>query len=298
MCKVNKVILLPHPGGERLPRRNSTKVPWPTNRKHARKFIRAEGDWSLSNGCSGTSWLEFWTEYEGPTICDRLSLGEGMPRAVHCIDPKPAFPTMNTDPWVFLPGFVWSVCRHKAIRATHVLQGDLVLFGSTVRGEWLLDTVFVVEERVSGQQGTIGGVYDHLVLPAIDGQCQPFLGKAHATDAPCFSFVPAAISDIGHKPFCRPAISRHLRRLRKISDGVPPSPRNAQALTVCSAKEGVQRFWESLVHEVERLGLVLGVGMQHPSLPDSVQSTPSRPQDTAGMKCSGSTTSQSAKKCI
>src|SRR5262245_35036427 len=110
----HKVILLPHPGSERSPDNNSNRVPWPpAYAPHKRKFLRARGEWVLSTGETGESWLEFWGEYEGPTLCDRLSLPRGLPRGVHSIDPIPEAPTRNTDPWVFHPGFVWSLCRHN-----------------------------------------------------------------------------------------------------------------------------------------------------------------------------------------
>src|SRR5437867_57816 len=132
----SKVVLLPHPGGERLPPRGTLRVEWPSGGGHARKFVRARGDWAISTGASGSGWLEFWTEYEGPTVCELLPSHVVTPRAVHSIDSKPGRASLNTDPWVFHPGFVWSVCRHSALTA-EIQNGDLVLFGSALGGNWV-----------------------------------------------------------------------------------------------------------------------------------------------------------------
>ena len=93
MTEPSNIILLPHPGRERLPARATRRVPWPTDPRHARKFLRAPRDWSLSTGYSGTSLLELWTEYEGPTIAERLDYDHALPKAVHEIDPNPGPPT-------------------------------------------------------------------------------------------------------------------------------------------------------------------------------------------------------------
>jgi hypothetical protein len=172
---------------------------------------------------------------------------------------------LNTDPWVFHPGFVWSICRHQML-TMDLRSGDVVLFGSTVQGEWLLDTVFVVDKRLGGTAGEISGVYDRLVRPTIGIPFQPFVGRPYKSLKRSFSFVPAARADERHMPFPRPSMNALFRRsLRKNKDGQPPSPRNAQALVVCTAIGGAQSFWSELVRQVEKAGLVLGILCHHPS---------------------------------
>src|SRR5262245_45462367 len=88
------VILLPHPGSERLPNRGETHVTWPqpgrnARTKHARKFLRVAGKWVLRNGEYGESMLEFWAEYEGPTQCEAVPRKDGFPRFVQTIDANP-----------------------------------------------------------------------------------------------------------------------------------------------------------------------------------------------------------------
>lgn len=264
-----KIILLPHPGAERLPSRGSNRVPWPPSEAgHRRKFLRTFGEWALSSGESGKSWLEFWGEYEGPTLCTRLPQGRGLPQWVHSIDPNPEAPTRNTDPWVFHPGFVWSLCRHNSLLA-NLPTGTVVLFGSTVEGEWLLDTIMVVERRMAGVPGAIGGVYDRLVLPTIDREFRPFIGMAHTSNSEFFSFVPAALVDTKDRPFRRPSLNS-LFPLLRTKGNRQPSPKNAQGLAICTASGGVRSFWSTLVKQIEQAGLVLGTHLHHPSRIDQL----------------------------
>lgn len=264
-----RIILVPHPGSERLPSGGSSRVPWPpSDSDHRRKFLRTYGEWALSTGESGKSWLEFWGEYEGPTFCTPLPQGRGLPQGVHSIDSSPEPPTRNTDPWIFHPGFVWSLCRHDKVPA-NLPTGSVILFGSTVKGEWLLDTVMVVERRMVGVPGCIGGAYDRLVLPTIDREFWPFTGVAYSGNSEFFSFVPAARVDTQHRPFRRPPMNS-LFPLLSTKGNQQPSPKNAQGLAICTARGGVQSFWTALVKQIEQAGLVLGTAFDHPSRIDQL----------------------------
>jgi hypothetical protein len=270
----DQIFLLPHPGRERLPREGSNLVGWPSRTTHARKFLRARGEWVLSNGEAGESWLEFWGEYEGPTVCEFLPANAGGPKVVQSIIPNPGSPTLNTDPWVFFPGFIWSICRHTALR-TAVQAGDLVLFGSTINGQWLLDTAFVAKERrTGGGPGEFGAPYDRLVLRMLPALFEPFVGQPFNPSTEMFSFVPAARADAGHNPFARVSMNMLFSLLRKNGDGQPPSPANAQALVACTHTGGAQAFWDRLVEKIEDAGLVLGTSIHHPSTTDQL------PQDS------------------
>jgi hypothetical protein len=204
-----------------------------------------------------------------------------MPHAVHEIDANPPAATINTDPWVFHPGFVWSICRHNSLRK-EVKPGDIVLFGSSTGGKWILDT---------GLLGKIGGVYDRMVLPTILHTFYPFVGKSYGDAIDRYSFTPAIRADDCHKPFQRPSINRLFSYLRKLTDGRPPSPNNAQALVFCKCECSVVSFWNSIVQLVEQEGLVLGTAFNHPATPQDIPIT-----QYGGSKCSREDDSR-AKSC-
>jgi len=257
------IILLPHPYGERLPTKNQTHMGWPLNDKHARKFLRSRGEWVTKHSVRRKGYLEFWCEYEAPTFCEFIENKNDLyPHAVQEPDPDFGAPGLNTDPWVFHPGFVWSVCRHASVRK-EINPGDVVLFGSSIRGEWYLDTVMVIKERLRGGHGVIGGIYDDLILPELKDPYQPFIGKAYSSLDEPFSFVPAKPADKEHNPFPRPMVSSLLGLLRKQSDRQPPSPKNCQSLVYCSYVDGSEAFWHRVLKLVHDEELVAGVSIDH-----------------------------------
>lgn len=257
------IIILPHPYWERLPKYKKTRLDWPTKNKHARKFLRSKGQWVSLDGSSGQGNLEFWGEYEAPTFCESTGISEGLyPRMVQEPDPDFGEPGLNTDPWVFYPGFVWSVCRHKSIRKP-VKSGDIVLFGSSVKGEWYLDTLMVIKERTESGEGVIGGLYDNMIFSKLTEPYKPIVGESFTGFDTPFSFVPAKSSETGHSPFLRPCISSLFRDLRKHSDNQVPSTKNCQALVFCSYEHGNVAFWRKVAMLVENSNLLLGTRFFH-----------------------------------
>jgi hypothetical protein len=148
---------------------------------------------------------------------------------------------------------------------TEVRPGDLVLFGSSSGGNWLLDTVIVIDKRLSGPTEEFGPAYARLVTPTIHRDYRPIVGRPYSDADEPFSFSPAMNADNGHNPFPRPVVNSLLGRLRSQSDGCPPSPSNAQALVICTAVDGVRKFWKDFITFIEEQGLVLGTAFYHPT---------------------------------
>ena len=261
------VVLLPHPKGERRPSAQGPLCDWPApSQRHARKFLRVDGTWWDPQGGEGRDWLELWTEYEAPTLTEPLSPRSRYPSFVHNIVSRVGPPSLNTDPWIFRPGFVWTICRHN--RADKVRAGDIVLFGSSVDGDWVVDTVFVVDKRLNRiSEGRLGEIYETCVLATLEpADLRPFLGRPFSSATDPFSFVPCKMARESHAPFPRLSATRLLKSLRKLSDDRMPSKKNAQALVVCKANNGLAIFWRDLIDEVRNQGLICGTSFSHPGL--------------------------------
>lgn len=267
-----RVILLPHPKGERAPARPSI-CEWPkADAEHRRKFLRAEGSWVDSNGSAGTDWLEFWTEYEAPTRTESLpeledlDLAGVLPRYVHEISTDIGSPTLNSDPWVFRPGFVWTICRHR--HAAGVNPGDLVLFGSSVDGEWVVDTVMTIDCRLKSiDEAQFDLPYRECVLSTLPVKgLQPFIGSSFLSLDRPFSFVPARIASAGHAAFARLRVTDLLRDLVTSTGGVTPSAGNERALAICKPTNGISEFWRKLRSTVGEQRLVFGASFRHPGV--------------------------------
>lgn len=255
-----RVILLPHPGKERFPDKEGFCA-WPYG-SHRRKFLRLKGQWTNLRGHQGKEPLEMWTEYEAPTQANPLNGRQsGKPKYVHEIRWKVGAPILNTDPWIFYPGFVWTTCRHN--RACDLHAGDIVLFGSSIKGNWVLDTVFVIDERLPIAKGKFGDTYNALVRSLVPKKACPFIGKTFRNIHIPFSFVPCARANDRHAPFARPCINGLLRDLRK-SDGSEPSAANSGSLTVTSFRGmRIAEFWMKLLHLIANQGLVMGTRFEH-----------------------------------
>ena len=164
--------------------------------------------------------------------------GEGMPRWVHTpylVDPRTIENPQNTDPFVF-GGFAYTNCRQdywskrrQARRLTamaHLAVGSMILFGSTRKGQFVLDTCFVVGSVVEMDPDTYkeraraAGVPEALLIatlaPVMSDRSHQFLSLyIGTTHAQCrqgpFSFFPCLPADIGPAPFPRPGLFLKVR---------------------------------------------------------------------------------------
>lgn len=126
--------------------------PWNTG-EHRRSFLVAPGAFksSLSGPAESAPRLAFWGEWEAPA--EVLAAGGA---AYTAFAPRPVvFPMQaglqNTDPFVFDGPFLYSCCKQVWKNGTATFlrdlnRGDVVLFGSKLDGNFVLDTVFVVAD--------------------------------------------------------------------------------------------------------------------------------------------------------
>lgn len=270
---MSRIFLLPHPGPERIPPASSNRVAWGTE-PHGRKFLQASGEWRTTGGHLGKGVLQFWAEYEAPTFAQPLKCtAPGLPRFLQTIDSdvRNSGVPFNSDPWVFGPSFVWTICRDGLLRST-VIAGDIVLFGSLVNSAWVLDTVLVADTApASAQPGIFGREYDSLVLPTITG-ATPIPGRGFRSINVPFSFVPAVPIDGPARPFARPRIDTIFSMLRKCNGGEPPSARNSRALTACVSRVPLSKFWNTLLKLVSGNGCIFGTHFIHPGVQHGVNS--------------------------
>ena len=163
-----------------------TKVmPWNSKPYHRRKFLQAEGEFVAPDGQGvSPSLLRFWGEWEPDSEMSRL-VGDSpkclhipflekdalskyspeMGHAPHCGEGRALGSSdgceqngccNNTDPFVFADHFFYGACQQyvksgltKELHSTLMQDldpGSLILFGSRREGEFVLDTVFVVED--------------------------------------------------------------------------------------------------------------------------------------------------------
>jgi hypothetical protein len=277
-------VQFPHPGSEHEPR--GPVMDW--NRgDHKRKFLKASGDYVVGDVVDSGP-ITFWGEWEPQSrvVETYPKTGLSMPRRLqepYWRAPAGSGPWQNTDPLVFGDRFLYSNCRQPTNGKLRALApGSLILFGSNLGGEFVLDTVFVVGSRT--QEFTAGtsesldcdGWVREVVFERLrESACAPpdETGRRPSTCTPAgplrlyesvtyderpggpFSFVPCRPFETGGG-FSRPDI--HLQR-----GLIEPNLRMGAKATQTSAGE-LASIWKLVVDQVADAGLALGVRMDVP----------------------------------
>ncbi len=158
MKKHSLVVQLNHPGSELKYKSNGRDFfeengniirPWNTHKIHYRKFLCNKGSYINNPGDKVVeSDLLFWGEWEG--FSEFQVLGKNDCFGIH-------FPfyrsyegltgnIQNTDPYVYGDYFKYATCKQRG-KLLNLEIGSLVLFGSSFKDKYVLDTVFVVGEH-------------------------------------------------------------------------------------------------------------------------------------------------------
>jgi hypothetical protein len=285
-------VQFPHPGGEHNPRDDTMR--WNV-KAHRRKFLVAPGRYVDSEGHVGEDELVFWGEWEPPSRVERRWPASGaMPRCLH----RPYWTEaatrgfrQNTDPWVFGDRMIYSNCRQITGPHRHptsmqqLTRGSVICFGSTIHGEFCVDTVFVVAStepwipaktadlEVDDAFKTCTG--SSITTAARSARLSLMLYRGATFDDPVegmFSFVPARhATDV---PFLRPPI-----RLPGFIN--PSNRRSTWGSKRLLPTETLRDRWEDVRRQVLTAELLLAVRLQTPERETGQVRVP----DTARRRC-------------
>ena len=223
-------VHFPHPGREHGPNAEGGRLKrWGTDQQeHRRKFMRMPGAWRDGpDGPTHEGEIVFWGEWEAASTVDPVTqrVADG-PYWLHGpfyngVDDAPREGIrQNTDPFVFGDRFLYTYCRQPSNQNLRRLApNSLILFGSTLKRRFVLDTCFVVGERVSHTShnyldtaaSRVSRVFRETTLDPMyqqmDKGCSLYLGAK--PDQPAangtFSFVPCLPASEG-RTFARPTI--------------------------------------------------------------------------------------------
>jgi len=260
-------VHFPHPGGEQGPDSEDGRLKsWGTDRHdHQRKFMRMPGAWRADTlGPTREGEIVFWGEWEAASMVEPVAERvAGGPYWLHRpfyngIDDAPREGIrQNTDPFVFGDRFLYTYCRQPSNQKLRRLaRGSLILFGSTYKRRFVLDTCFVVHERVPHAPHDyrdtavprVPQVFRETTLDPMYQQmgtsCSLYLGATPENPAAngTFSFVPC-LPAAERRTFARPTIDLE-RPLIKIG-------RTQQAGTIPYDDPAQLRvLWERVVAQV------------------------------------------------
>jgi hypothetical protein len=177
----------------------------------------------------------------------------------------------NTDPFVFGPRIIYSNCRQLRNRKLRSLAwGSVVLFGSRVAGEFVLDTLLVVGDSQNFEVlGTdLSGlsaaewecVAEPLQLdPNLEGRRFRRYEGTLRSESPdsLFSFVPCLPWNVEGSPFRRPVIRLDPRWI------TPGLAQAAKATPATDAELAI--LWREVREQVEAQDLCLAVNLETPA---------------------------------
>jgi hypothetical protein len=224
----------------------------------------------------------FWGEWEAPSyiIPKRWERADALPRFLHrpvWERPAPNERRLNTDPWVFGDSFRYSNCcqltRNRNRSALQRLTpGSLILFGSIIDAEFVIDTVFVGGDKYPpcpfspGKPPETDEAFRVCTVESLlttGNRDDPFTLYQGATyEAPFngrYSFVPCRRADADNLRFPRPSICLG-------SYVNPRSWRRPSGATRPRSESVVHEQWENIRRQVLDAGCLLGVWFPTPQL--------------------------------
>lgn len=295
-----RLIQFMHPGGQPQIRAPGRKE-WNT-RSHCRSFLAVDGTSTRDvAGAGGISRrLGVWAEWEASA----RAVPTGSPIAPYAFEPvRPVFPSeprlQNTDPYIFDGPFIYSNCRQvrkngRPTQLRELARGDVILFGSHLDRQFVLDTVFVVADSVLFRPSTGAQDLSSLVPSSfVEATLRPLAGIRRPLESIPQSAAlcgPEECDDDDDSDACgapcseSSAISYRLYRgatpetpidgmfsfapARPIFDQVLPFPRPSIGLSFISealrqnwrscAVPDIPEAWRSVAHLVLESGLELG----------------------------------------
>lgn len=276
------VVQFPHPGREHRTQHGWT--PW-NKSDHGRKFIRHNGT-HLDGTRQVHGPIAFWGEWEPPSqlVHSWTPNGTAPSQLVRPAYPGPTNGRQNTDPNVFGDRFRYSLCKQfrpgkngKPGLPTYLSRlavGTMILFGSKVQNQFVLDTVFVVDGWAGYTPGT--WVKDIAMVTDQDYRDITFrparadddagdlavpmrLYTGATVDAPqhgMHSFFPCLPAADGPPRFARPSINL---------DGVVNPALMMGSKGTAKTLDDITTAWTSVRQQVLDAGLQIGVAADQPA---------------------------------
>lgn len=258
---------------------------WTRAPGHGRKFVQHPGRLMARGELPRDELLNFWCEWEAPSTTQAISNpDEPGPRWLH--KPIPASPgsgSQNTDPFVF-GAFLYTGCKQDKLRRgghgrqftgmRYLDHGSVILFGSTLGGDFVLDTLFVVrtwtEHDASDYRQALAGkvpaaYWDTTLRPwywGLEDSLRYRLYEGATFEDPVhgmFSFVPCQAAGEAVTGFRRPPI--------RLAGVINPASKQAPRMNPQPSIEDVIAKWSAVRDCVLDRDLSLGVEIENVDWP-------------------------------
>jgi hypothetical protein len=245
---------------------------WNSDPSHYRKFLQQKGCYILKPGEELlTDDLLFWGEWEGNSWFQPLTTHSpnGIHRPFHSLHIRGH---QNTDPYVYGDRFHYAVCKQRG-RLTQLDPGSLILFGSSFKSDFVLDTVFVVGSfeivhevaanravnySKTYRESTIEQLGEIYVNPENASNLRLYSGKMYARYKDYFSYVPCRPLRVETNP----AFGRVMFPYDYPALNFSSNPTGIKILT--EGEREVKAIWEAVTSKVITAKYHLGVSFEEP----------------------------------
>lgn len=246
---------------------------WNNDATHYRKFLKTSGLYIQSPGdIPQSDTLNFWGEWEGNSYFDAVpdAYAYGIHTPFHSTNPRGH---QNTDPYVYGDAFRYAICKQRG-RLTTLDSGSVILFGSSFKSGFALDTVFVVGDFQTVQtvyaenaarysrtyrQATLEALGNVYLSPNPNSALRLYSGVSYAPDVERFSFVPCRVGE---------TIGAHFRARCLFPynpHGTLPFSNNPTGIKILGeGSANVHSIWDMVLHQVMLAGFSLGIHVQEP----------------------------------
>jgi hypothetical protein len=248
---------------------------WNADKSHYRKFIRQEGEYIKAFDQQPTKdELLFWGEWEGNSYFEHLNRWNpnGIHQPFHSLHIRHH---QNTDPYIYGEHFLYSVCKQRG-RLTQLEKGSVVLFGSSFKNGFVLDTVFVVGSFESVhevaaneaanysktyREATLEQLGDTYVRPTPASKLRLYKGLMYAENQELFSYTPCK----PYKEETKTGFPRVIFPYENLA-GFQFSNNPTGIKIISSNAEQTKEIWNYITKEVLKQGYFLGVKLNEPNL--------------------------------
>jgi hypothetical protein len=246
---------------------------WNADKSHYRKFIRSQGECISQPGEQAQQGdLLFWGEWEGNSYFQQLNAWN--PNGIH----TPFHSThirnhQNTDPYVYGERFLYSVCKQRG-RLTQLEKGSLILFGSSFKNGFALDTVFVVGSfesvhevaankacnySITYREATLEQLGDTYISPNPASKLRLYKGLMYAENQELFSYTPCKL----YNEETKTGFPRIIFPYENLN-GFQFSNNPTGIKIISSNTEQTKEIWKFITQQVLKQGYYLGVKLNEP----------------------------------
>jgi len=259
---------------------------WNTEPSHKRKFIRQEGYYVANlNSLPQKDKLNFWGEWEAQSFFKLISGGHEMPNSIHkpifiknSIPPREGI-CHSTDPYVFNKYHLYTHCKQGYKSLQHLDHGSIILFGSSIGRNFVLDEVFVVDNTLTYDTDynrfvTANNdklifrnqeIFYHTNYIYTNRNSHIYYGKNYFDDNEFFSFFPCKISQNNNFIFERPVLPDNIfNTIGGLTQGL-----QYENFGVRNYNNNKQ-YWNMLVRFLIGEGYSLGLYAKEPNYFDSM----------------------------